>query len=116
MNPRNDPCRIQRIPDSRTDLQDQATLDYTPLASPLAQSHGPLEIDSTAYGSDVEVLDLECVFLDELAARFNIVAHEGGEQVVGGSGILEPDLKQVYGALGPWWSPKAVRHPSRPAL
>ena len=35
------------------------------------------------------------MFLDELAARFDIVPHEGREQVVGGDGILEPDLKQV---------------------
>ena len=55
-------------------------------------------------GSDVEVLDLECVFFDELAARFDIVPHEGREQVVGSDGILEADLEQrtarrVHGRL-----------------
>src|SRR5690242_11900501 len=45
-------------------------------------------------GSDVQILDLESVLLDELAPGLDIVAHEGGKQVVGGGGVLQPDLQQ----------------------
>jgi hypothetical protein len=35
--------------------------------------------NDTAYGSNVEVFNLERMFLDKLAARFNIVPHKRRE-------------------------------------
>ncbi len=49
---------------------------------------------SQITASNIEVLDLKGMFLDELPAWFDIVAHEGGEQVVGGGGVIEPYLHE----------------------
>src|SRR4029079_5072893 len=43
---------------------------------------------------DIEVLDVEGVVLDELAARLDLVAHERGENQGGRGVILGPDLEQ----------------------
>ncbi len=44
--------------------------------------------------SDVEVFDLQRVLLDEIAPGFDIVSHQGGEQVVGGGNIFQLDLEE----------------------
>src|SRR5580698_1235804 len=43
---------------------------------------------------DVEVHDRERVLLNELAARFDLVTHERGEDVVCGHCVLDPHLHQ----------------------
>ena len=44
--------------------------------------------------SNVEILDLESMPFDKLPARFDIVAHQGGEQVIGGNRIIKPYLHE----------------------
>ncbi len=46
---------------------------------------------------NIQVDDFEGVFLDEFAARFDVFAHERGENILGGDGILEFDLEQRAG-------------------
>src|SRR5919198_6314139 len=41
--------------------------------------------------SDIQVLDLQGVLLDELAARLNLVAHQPREPEVGGRCVLDVD-------------------------
>ena len=43
---------------------------------------------------DVEILHVEGVVLDELAALFNVLAHQGGEDLVGLDQVFQPDGKQ----------------------
>src|SRR3546814_5979642 len=45
--------------------------------------------------SDVEVGDLQRVVLDELAPRFDDIAHQGREDLVGGDRVLDPHLQQA---------------------
>src|ERR1044071_9255786 len=54
--------------------------------------------DSARQELDVEVADVERVFFDELAARLDEVAHQLGEDAVGGLHLLDLHLEQV--ALG----------------
>src|SRR6185437_15203496 len=44
--------------------------------------------------SDVEVLYVECVFFDELAARFDVFAHERCEDGLGFGDVFELDLEE----------------------
>src|SRR6266513_731271 len=44
--------------------------------------------------SDVEVGDRQSVLLDELAARLDLVPHEGREDIVGGHRVLDPHLHE----------------------
>ena len=49
------------------------------------KSSEPFFFAMDAWGkSDVEVTDVECVVLDELAARLNLVAHQLGEHLLSG--------------------------------
>src|SRR5580704_11556721 len=43
---------------------------------------------------DVEVLHVEGVFFDELAASFDVFAHERGEDLFGGGDVLQLDLQE----------------------
>src|SRR5438067_1102607 len=45
-----------------------------------------------AVASDIEIRDRAGVVLDERTARLDLVAHELGEDAVGGGGVLERDL------------------------
>jgi len=45
--------------------------------------------------SGVKVLDVEGVLLDELAPRFDDIAHQLGEDIVGLGEIVDLDLKQI---------------------
>src|SRR5207342_2467292 len=45
--------------------------------------------------SDVEVGDLQRIFFDELAARFDHVPHQRGEDLIGGHGVLYAYLQQA---------------------
>ena len=63
--------------------------------------HKPARLVSVALASklariasDVEVGHVERVFLDELAARFDHVAHQPGEDLVGDVGVLDLDLEE----------------------
>src|SRR5580700_2255776 len=47
--------------------------------------------------SDVEILHAEGVVLDELAPRFDLVAHENRKDEVGLNGVVQPDLKHYAG-------------------
>jgi len=44
--------------------------------------------------SDVQIGDVEGVFLDEFAAGFDVVSHEDTENFVSRSGIVHADLKE----------------------
>ena len=44
---------------------------------------------------DVEVADVQGVFLDELAARLHVIAHQGREDLFAFDGILEPHSSRV---------------------
>src|SRR5581483_12254292 len=46
------------------------------------------------WTSDVEVPRVERVFLDELATRLDLVAHEGREDDVGFDGVLDLHLEE----------------------
>src|SRR5690606_4325559 len=48
-------------------------------------------------GSDIEVGHLQRVVLDELAARFDHVAHQRAEDLGGGDGVLDPHAQQAAG-------------------
>src|SRR5215468_8115895 len=65
---------------------------------------GVCSMGYAAGGSDVEVTHVECVLLDELPPRLDLVAHQGGEDLVGLVCILDLDLEQrarlgVHGRL-----------------
>src|SRR5256885_7075875 len=47
--------------------------------------------------SHVEVGHRQGVLLDELAARFDLVTHQGGEDVIRGDSILDLDLHEAPG-------------------
>src|SRR5664280_1551137 len=50
---------------------------------------------SSSLSLDVEVHDLEGVLLDEGPPRFDGVAHQHGEQLVGLGRVLDPDLEEA---------------------
>ena len=41
---------------------------------------------------DIEVFDVEGVFFDELAAGFDVVAHEDSENLIRAGGVIHGDL------------------------
>jgi hypothetical protein len=43
---------------------------------------------------DVEILDVEGVIFDELATAFDVLAHERGEDLFGGSNVFQLDLDE----------------------
>ena len=65
-------------------------------------------------GLHVQIGDVQRIFLDELAARLDDVAHQPGEDLVGDVGLGDLDLEQ--GAVGRdrAWFPRAGRRSSRP--
>src|SRR5882762_10082093 len=63
-------------------------------AMPSVIRYFPSAYPPRATASNIEVLDLKGMFFDELPARFDIVAHEGGKQIVGGGGVIEPYLHE----------------------
>src|SRR5271157_6625862 len=44
--------------------------------------------------SNIEVLDLQRVLLDELAAWFDVITHESREEIIGGSSVVKPNLQE----------------------
>src|SRR5579864_5524591 len=52
---------------------------------------------STYTRSHIQVCDFQRVLLDELAARFHLVAHERGEHVVGAAGVVDLHFQQATG-------------------
>src|SRR4051812_31032998 len=69
-----------------------------------------------ATGSDIQVLDLERVLLDELTAGLDIVAPEGGKQVVGGGRIPQPGPEPGAPRRGPGGLPQGLGVPLPPTL
>ena len=63
---------------------------------------------------DVQVAHAERVRLDEGAARLDLVAHQLGEDLVGGDAVLDLHPQQAPRPRDPWWSPTAARDSSRP--
>ena len=57
-------------------------------------SNDNLSVSHQRRRSDVEVCDVEGVFLDEFAARFDVVTHQDAEDFVGGGGIVHADLQE----------------------
>ena len=52
------------------------------------KSHDSLQDSPTAMTSDVEILDLECVFFNEVSPWLHVITHQGCEQAVGGNNII----------------------------
>src|ERR1700722_6682070 len=53
---------------------------------------------------DIEVLDVQGILFDELAAALDVFSHEGGEDLLAGGDVFELDLQQgaaigVHGGL-----------------
>jgi hypothetical protein len=63
------------------------------LPAPCVRGRRLKESESYTPASNIEILDLKRVLLDELPPWFNVITHESGEQVVGGSDIIEPNLE-----------------------
>ena len=59
--------------------------------------------------SDVEVLDVESVFADELAARLDALAHERREDLFALDRVVDPHLKQAAQVRGHRRLPELVR-------
>jgi hypothetical protein len=53
-----------------------------------------------ANASDVDVARVQRIALDEGAARLDVVAHERGEYLVGGDGIVDLHLEQAPRFVG----------------
>src|SRR4030067_1556831 len=79
----------------------------------------PLKTGKTtivAARSDVEVDDVERIFLDELPARFDLVAHEHGEYLVRGDAVLHADLEESADLRVHRGLPELLRAHLTPAL
>ena len=57
-------------------------------------SNDNLSVSHQDDRSDVQIGHVEGVFLDELATRFDVVAHQDSEDFIGGGGIVHADLKK----------------------
>src|SRR5262245_52022373 len=68
-------------------------LRFIPSPCPSPGGRGNLGADAL----DVEVLDAERVVLDEAAARLDLVAHQGREDLVCFVGVLDAHLQQRAG-------------------
>jgi hypothetical protein len=104
----NPPFLLQSEPSLALEKEEPSlALERSKVASALfslATRHSPQKGTAHRPGSDIEVLDLEGMLFDELAARLDIVTHEGGKQVISGGGVLKPDLEQgaargIHGGL-----------------
>jgi len=52
-------------------------------------ANGPaVSLGFARHASDIQVHDFKRVVLDEFAARFHVFAHQRGENIFGGHGIL----------------------------
>src|SRR5690554_7342116 len=60
-------------------------------------SEGPSWLEPRSYASNIEIGYCQGVLLDELAAGFHVVAHQGVEDLVGGGGVVDGDLQ--HGAV-----------------
>src|SRR5690606_30158015 len=58
-------------------------------------SEGPSWLEPRSYASDIEIGYCQGVLLDELAAGFHVVAHQGVEDLVGGDGVVDGDLQHA---------------------
>ena len=74
--------RICRFHDSSLNLGQFAALNY----------------DYSRAFSHIQIPNIQRVLLNELAAGFDLVAHEDAEEVVGGAGVVHADLEE--GAVG----------------
>src|SRR5260370_41431086 len=52
---------------------------------------------SRRYKLDIQVHDFESVFLDELAARFDVFSHQRSKDVFGGDGVFQFHLEERAG-------------------
>src|SRR5687767_15101164 len=66
----------------------------SPGAAEYSQARRSLPGADARASSDVEVRDAQRVLLDELAARFDDVAHQRREDLVRGDRVLDADLQQ----------------------
>jgi uncharacterized protein YlaN (UPF0358 family) len=46
----------------------------------------------TAHCLDIQISDIQRVVFDEFAARFDLVAHQDGEDLISLDGIVDADL------------------------
>ena len=65
-----------------------------PRISSMKSMEGVQRYDHTYKLSEIQVLDAQGVFLDELSARFHNIAHQLGEQVVRFDNIIHLHLQQ----------------------
>src|ERR1039458_9679147 len=70
-----------------------------PATSRTAHNRGIFGSASSVVGlplstKDVEIHDRECILLDELSPRLDLIAHQRGEDLVGGHGVLDPHLHE----------------------
>ena len=69
-----------------------------------------------ANPSGVQVGHRKCVRLDEIAAWPDLIAHQGGEQLVSGDTVFYPDAEAGVGSQDPSWSPTIAPGSSPPTL
>src|SRR5207245_1699329 len=79
------PPRLAPRPPPRTGWPGSAPSRACADASPRASASRPVVVD---------VLDFQGVLLDELAARLDLLAHQGAEHFVGLEGVFEVDLQE----------------------
>ncbi len=60
---------------------------------PLAEREGYYGVQN-GRALHIQILDFEGVFFDELAAGFDLVAHEDAEELVGGGDVVHRDLAE----------------------
>ena len=65
--------------------------------------------------SDIQILHIQRILFNELPARFNVFAHQRGEDGFAFGNVFEFHQSGVR-ARDPWWSPKAAAQSFRPAL
>src|SRR5690554_4643826 len=58
-------------------------------------AEGPSWLEPRSYASNIEIGYCQGVLLDELAAGFHVVAHQGVEDLVGGDGVVDGDLQHA---------------------
>src|SRR5690606_13502119 len=58
-------------------------------------SEGPSWLEPRSYASNIEIGYCQGVLLDELAAGFHVVAHQGVEDLVGGDGVVDGALQHA---------------------
>ena len=65
---------------------------------------------------DIQVLHVQRVVFDELAAGFNVFAHQRGEDGFALGDVFELHRQQRAPLRDPWWFPTAAAKSFRPDL